>query len=655
MAEVNCPMCGKPNSEEAETCVHCGARLKPLTGGEPVSDWSSGSETPAGESQGRERSEGGPAAGGEPADLAGSVADEGPNQEQELAGGEVPGWLQRIRHRQAEDAEQEASGIDQLRAGLVEQAEAADKQPDREPEDPRAGFPGLSDGTGDFDDEAESESHEPEREGVDLRAAFPGLSAGTDDIDEQEDEPKPASPRVSPPAREQPPAAEQPTPASEQPPDDDSGLPHVQALIGAEEADLDAEELGLPDWLGEIEPLEDEPDAEPKRRKPEPAGGLERATLPNWLEAMRPVDTFRSVVEIDSEDDQAIESVGPLAGLRGVLMAEPVVAMPRSSTTGAMQLEVSERQYAQAELLHRMITEEESSAPAAPKRRRRLSLFRWAIAALTLVAAALPILTGAPGFALPSLEPKELGPLFNLVQDLPTDQPTLFVFDYDPGNAGELDAVSGALLDQVMSRNLPVATVSTRPTGSPLAERATRDLAIQHGYAPGSDLVHLGYLSGGPAAVQLFALSPRSAILKGFALPESMTEAGEGAWDSPMLANVNALSDFSLVTVITAGSETARVWVEQAEPYMDNQPLVMVLSAGAEPLVRPYYESSRPQLSGILTGLPAAVAYEQRNGRFGPALDRWNSFGSGMLAAELVLVAGAGYGLVRWIMRRREG
>ncbi len=55
---------------------------------------------------------------------------------------------------------------------------------------------------------------------------------------------------------------------------------------------------------------------------------LAPATLPSWLEAMRPMETFRPVVEIQPEEEQQVEAAGPLAGLRGVLLAEPVVAMP---------------------------------------------------------------------------------------------------------------------------------------------------------------------------------------------------------------------------------------------------------------------------------------------------------------------------------------
>ena len=81
---------------------------------------------------------------------------------------------------------------------------------------------------------------------------------------------------------------------------------------------------------------------------------------------------------------------------------------------------------------------------------------------------------------------------------------------------------------------------------------------------------------------------------------------------------------------------------------MGDTPLVVVLSAGAEPLVRPYFEGSDRTIGGILSGLPAAVAYELRNGRPGLAQERWDAFGSVMLAAELVLLAGVGYGLLIW-------
>jgi hypothetical protein len=234
-----------------------------------------------------------------------------------------------------------------------------------------------------------------------------------------------------------------------------------------------------------------------------------------------------------------------------------------------------------------------------------------------------------------------------LVENVPLERPVLFVFDYTPGYSGELDAVAGAILEHIMARQLQVATVSTWPTGPPLAER----LLSRFG-GNGTRYLHLGYLSGGPTAVQLFAAAPREAVLRGFMLPEDL-ESRSG-WQSPMLESVTQLSDFGLVAVITTGTESARTWAEQAHPWMGDTPLVMVLSAGAEPLVRPYYEALEPQVNGILAGIPSAVAYEQINRHPGDAEARWDAFGMGMLAVELLLIVGGIYGASIWLLRARS-
>ncbi len=623
-------MCGVPNHGDAEECTNCGARLKPLDvsgSSEESEDWLDRIRNEAEELPPASDSEGAAPEGTAPGISDGADdfelesdeprTGEGSSLEPGNAGDEVPEWLRRIREKKAEEPppSDEPAPEDALRTA----AQATDEPPVSDQPAP--------------DDAAHAQAGIEEPGGLAGR-----IDRATEEKITPQQESEPAA--VPEPEGESPDWLE----AMESEGEEAEGeLPHVPALVGGAEdsADEELDDLGLPDWLGEIEPLEDDSASTPQ----EGSSDLAPATLPNWLEAMRPVDTFRSVVEIESEDDQAVESVGPLAGLSGVLLAEPVVAMPRTSSVGSMQLDVSERQYAQAELLHKLVEEEEQEAPAMPKRATRLAVFRWAIAAVVLVAVSLPIITGAPRFPPPGLVHPELGAFISLVERLPAEQPVLVVFDYEPGYAGELEAVSGAFLDQMMARGLLLASMSTRPTGPALALLAVEPFVDDHGYENGQDIVHLGYLSGGPTAVQLFAINPRQAILEGFALPE---EGGLSPWETPVLESVEALSDFGMVAVITADSESARVWAEQARPNMDDTPLVVVLSAGAEPLIRPYFESNDPKVGGILSGLPAAVAYELRNGRPGLAQARWDAFGTAMLAAEFVLLAGIGYGLLIW-------
>jgi hypothetical protein len=437
----------------------------------------------------------------------------------------------------------------------------------------------------------------------------------------------------------------------------EADLPHIPALVSegspaaAPEAapESEPEKIDIPDWLGELRK-----DAGTAAREGGgPPDNLAPATLPAWLEAMRPMDTFRPVVEIQPEEEQEVESAGPLAGLRGVLLAEPAIAMPRPPSYSGARLEVTERQFALGDLLHRMVEDEASEVPPKEAARGRLPFSRWAIGIILILSIMLPALVGAPALAVPTLVPPGLPALINLVDALPADRPVLLVFEYEPAYAGELDAVAGPLLEDLMQRNIRLATVSTRPSGPPLAERLIRRIGDAHGYLNGQDYVHLGYLPGGPAAVQLFSRDPRESLAGGFLLAIDPTRTG--LWSTPVLAGVRQLSDFGAVVVIAAGTEIARTWVEQAGPWMGASPLVMVASAGIEPLIRPYYEALNPQVDAILSGLPEAVAYEQANRRSGDARLLWDSFGTGMMVVELALILGGVYGAASFLLRFGPG
>jgi hypothetical protein len=439
------------------------------------------------------------------------------------------------------------------------------------------------------------------------------------------------------------------------PEEQEEGLPHVPALIigeegegarppGGEEFDLDA--IELPDWLSEVDR---EPGAEVEA---EGSGELAPATIPNWLEAMRPVETFKPVVDIEPEEERVVESVGPLAGLRGVLLAEPVVAKPRTSTSVGERLHVTERQYAQAEILQRIVQREDQEGIGARETARGLPIVRWLISLVLVLAVLLPPITGIPNFETPERVSRDLGPLLEVVNSVESGQPALVVFDFEPGYSAELEAVASTMLHNLMARGVHIVTLSTRPTGPPLALKLIDEVGEPHQIENGTDYIHLGYLSGGPTAVQLFSIAPKEAILKGFMLPDDIEL--QSGWEAPVLRGVERLSDFGMVAVITAGTDNARTWAEQAHPWLGDTPMVMVLSAGAEPMVRPYFESLEPQVDGILTGLPAALAYEQLNERPGQAQARWNAFGSGVLAVELILAVGLVYGLVEWVIERRR-
>lgn len=511
------------------------------------------------------------------------------------------------------------------------------------------GFEGIEAGLPDWLDELDEDSgemeDEPELEGL-AEAELPGW------IDEVRP-PGDQGPQEPPPSEFEWEVDDYPPPEPED--SEPADLPHVPAF-GAqsdtggqiEGSDLDLDAIKLPEWLSDMRQDKEAPEPE----SPAERQNLAPATIPNWLEAMRPVETIQPVIELEGEEDETVESVGPLAGLSGVLMAEPVVAKPRTSTAVATGLEVTERQYAQADLLRRIVEDEQREMTGISAGRRRWPLVRWILALVVILAVGLIPISGVFRFAIPTVISRDLGAVVEQVNAVPVDRPVLMVFDYEPGYSAEVQAVAGPLMEHLFRRDLNVVTVSTKPTGPPLALELVGRAAQDHGAEAGRDFLHLGYLSGGPSAVQLFAANPRFTVLDGFMVPSAFGD--QPIWEQPLLRDVTGLTDFGMVIVIVSGTDSARVWAEQAPPWLGETPLLMVLSAGAEPLVRPYFEALHPTVNGILTGLPAGVYYEQLNGKPGLAEQRWSAFGIGSFVIELSMLAGLGWGAFQWVIDLRE-
>jgi hypothetical protein len=125
------------------------------------------------------------------------------------------------------------------------------------------------------------------------------------------------------------------------------------------------------------------------------------------------------------------------------------------------------------------------------------------------------------------------------------------------------------------------------------------------------------------------------------------------------LQGIQKLSDFAAVIILTDNADTGRNWIEQAGPRLGSTPMLMIISAQAEPMIRPYFDSG--QLKGLVSGLSEAKIYEQANQSLGPThqfgLDNqyWDSFSIGMLVAELLIVAGVVLGvLIDWRARHKD-
>ncbi len=439
--------------------------------------------------------------------------------------------------------------------------------------------------------------------------------------------------------------------------EEDLSLAEAQTASPFDKGDLDqfgieqdsAEDLS--GWLASEGEQEQEVEAFPEGEAGE-GEELSPAQLPGWLEAMRPVDSVAAPLSL-LEADAAVEGAGPLAGLKGVLPAEPDISYVRKPAAHSIKLKVSEEQKSNADLL-RQLVEAESDEPAirpAPMI-RSLYILRIGIAIVLSLAVLIPLfMPGALQIGI-SASPALTADVLNvnqMVDGLAPGSPVLFAVDYDPGMIGEMDAVTGIVLEHLAQKNIPMALVSTSATGPLQIERLLSEINIKSETAT----INLGYIPGGPAGLLSFALSPQDVFPRAIdgGSPWNELRAGQA---NP-LHGVTSVADFSMVIIATEKPDTGRVWIEQVQPHMQGKPMTMLISAQAEPIIRPYYEAVPPKVNGLLSGLASSVVYENLMGKGdGPAHVYWSPFSIGLLVVVGLILIGAGLNLTLNLLAGRE-
>ena len=396
----------------------------------------------------------------------------------------------------------------------------------------------------------------------------------------------------------------------------------------------------LPDWLEEAKP--EEAAAAPAEL---PAGeaNIEQGELPTWVQAMRPMEAAVGATAA-VEEEEFIEDKGPLSGFSNVLPSAAGLAAARKVSAYPNKLVVNESQRGQMELLERLVGAERAAKKVAP--RRRISsgrMLRWGIALMLLVFVLLPIMFHTSITPSGKLNPPPLNATIKAVNDLPSGATVLVVVDYQPAFSAELEAAAAPLLDQLRTKGATVVFISSTATGSALADRlVVRVNDDMSGSAP-EQYINLGYLTGGPSGITSFVNYPTGTAPK--------TISGQPAWQLPPLQQISSLSDFAAMVVLTDSSDTGAIWIEQSRPSLGQAPLLMALSAQAEPMLQPYYDSG--QVQGMVTGLPGGVAYEQSNGIASIGSSYWDPFSVGFLVADVIVAfGGVAALLLAWQSRR---
>lgn len=643
MADVRCPMCGKPNPPERENCQHCQARLKPLYGSTPpetpggaakpprahtgLTDWltdlRAGEEGAGYEASSEKESFAQEETDwlerlGQPAESAPAPKREAPDWlATPTSGGDpnIPDWIEELGV-QPQSASQEE---------INQPAEPSGDEPDwlkriRARQSTETPAPPASD-TPDWLTSLEQGSPNAfASTGLDAEAAPPAAEPETPDWLNQIGSGTPAQ-----------------QPASTVPAfilDDSDTL----ALTGDEQplVDLPADLETLPDWLSTVRPDEPAPHtAQPAAEQP---SDLTPAQLPGWLEAMRPVEAAAPSAPYKDETDTRVESAGPLAGLRGALPAEAEVARFHKPPIYSIKLQLNADQQARVTMLEEMLAQEGQARPVLARPAiTSQALLRLAIALALILAVVYTLWVGGEQVSMPAGKDIPAGVLKaqEQINQLQAGSPILVVFDYEPGYRAELEAAAGELLTHTINQGAFLTLVSSSPTGAALAEGViSAHFPAQEVNTP-ARYANLGYIPGGAAGLRAFAAGPRKTM------PYALN--GEDVWAGAALGGVQTISDFAMLVVLTENPDTARAWVEQTGLLLETagKPLVMVVSAQAAPLLQPFTTGSAPLVDGLVSGLEGGAAYESLRGASGAARRYWDAFSAALFAAGLLIVGGA--------------
>jgi hypothetical protein len=401
----------------------------------------------------------------------------------------------------------------------------------------------------------------------------------------------------------------------------DSSTPSMQDV----DALFDAE---MPDWLSREPESAVTSQSGPGAATASNEESLVPVELPSWVQAMRPVD---SSIDSASGVDQVTEREGPLAGFSGVIPSAPIGSALRPKAF-SLKLQVTEEQQAGASLLEQILANETTAQPS--KSTSFVSsqrMLRWALSGVFLIV--LTIVIGLGSRMMPIIPSNQLS---DLVATIPDSSPVLVVVDYEPSLAGELEATSGPLFDQLASsRHSTFTFISMSPNGSALVDRLISNTGIGTsgidglGYQLGVQYFNLGFLPGGSAGVLGF-----------------IEDRGD------------EFSEFKAIILMTDNAESGRVWVEQLElakgnhPEIADRPLFVASSAQSSPMLAPYVSSG--QVDIMISGLYDAARYEYvNNTRPSIARSYWDAFGIGLFMAILSIILGSLWNIFTGIRERR--
>jgi hypothetical protein len=358
--------------------------------------------------------------------------------------------------------------------------------------------------------------------------------------------------------------------------------------------------------------------------------------LPGWVQAMRPTEITSPMKASASETDKAVETEGPLAGIRGILPGEGVIPTYSRAVDYHVGVENRQKREDHVQAFQDILKAEQVEVKVPGYRRTRAAgTVRWIMMVLLFFVMLAAIVGGSKPENLPASMPRETIQLFQSIVALQPGAKILIAMDYEPAYAGEVEAVASPVLNHLMVKQTDLYVISTNPTGIALAQKMLDNIGLypQTSHAPylAKEKFHLvGYLPGGQAGIQAL----NTGISKAVPLTQDLTNTTE----LPGITGVPDLSQFSALLILSDQPDTVRSWLEQINQKEGVPALWAVVSAQAVPMLRPYVRSG--QLKGLAAGEYGGALYERIFQQPGIAWGQWNAYQTGLITALILVLVG---------------
>jgi len=378
------------------------------------------------------------------------------------------------------------------------------------------------------------------------------------------------------------------------------------------------QEGGDPDWLARIRQKQ-APQAEEEQRD---YSEREGDSLLQWLVALEDgVEESEGDTEPDEEKlDKTVEDTQevPISSAALDATQEITVGKRKPTRRKASVLSISREEQSRADQLTATILDEKAPRPLRTAQKAYFPQgIRLVIVLLLIAILSLALFYRVPA-DLPGSEPAPQNlAVLEWAEALPAEATLLFVLDYQAAFSAELELIAQPVLEVILRDSREISILSSTPAGGLLFDRLV-DTDLQ---AESMQVRDLGYYPVG--AFGAYGLAHQ-------------VQSGWQIRNQPGFTKALPTEPFAGIVILGDDYEGAMAWIEQLSSLMPSSPIVLLVSAQAEPLLLPYWESG--QVVGMIGGMADAV---KLGGQTSSLPNKWQAYQMGIVMMILLLLIGA--------------